>query len=258
MNTGQRGIYIWLMLLGIAVGIVVLAGAIGATALSAELAVVMLVAYLSMVFVALAGNRVRNFQMPRPNLRVAARATPAGRRAAQRARSRPEYNGDSGVMDIGLIVNQRRGGHWDRRLAQSVSMDEGAVQPYITIDVPSQLAHRLALIRFEMYDQAGRLQFTHQIEQWVRDGENNVFCDRQLPLAGNESIGRSGTWDLRVTIDGALVAIHSFGVTPSTEARRRQFSGDGEAASERLEIVDEDVPVSLDELLREQRGRGER
>src|SRR5262245_16057226 len=174
MNTGQRGIYIWLMLLGVAIGIVVLAGALGATALSAELAVAMLVAYLGMTAVALGGNRVRNFQMPRPSLRMAVQATPAGRRAAQRARSRPEYSSDNVVTDIGLIVNQRRGGHWDRRLAHSVSMDEGAIQPYMTIDVPPHLAHRLALIRFEMYDQAGRPQFNHQIEQWVRDGENAI------------------------------------------------------------------------------------
>ncbi len=258
MNTGRRGIYIWLLMLGVAVAFILLAGALGTAALSAELAFAILAAYLALAFTAVAGDRLRTLQMPVPNLRMA-RATPAARRAAQRARSRPNYNADHAVTDIGLIVNQkRRDGQWDRRLAQSVSMDEGALQPYLTVDVPPQLGHRLALIRFEIYDQSGRPQFTRQVEQWVRDGENAVICDRQLRLAGNEDLGRSGIWDLRVSVDGALVAIHSFSMTPSTEERRRQYSHDGEARSDRLEIGDEDVPMSLDELLREQRGRSER
>jgi hypothetical protein len=259
MNTGRRGIYIWLMMLGVAVALVVLAGALGTAALSAEVAIAIMAAYVAMALVAVAGNRLQHLQVPRPNLRAAVRTTPAARRATQRARSRPGYNADHAITDIGLIVNQkRRDGRWERHLAQSVSMDEHAIQPYMTVDVPPNLAQRLALIQFDIYDQAGRPQFSRQVEQWVRDGDNSIICDRQLPLARNESLGRSGIWDLRVAIDGALAAIHSFSVTPSTEEQRRQFTDDGEAVGERLEIADDDLPVSLEDLLREQREQGER
>jgi hypothetical protein len=250
---GRRGIYVWLMLLGFAVSLIILTGAT-----SPELAMGILVAYLGIVFAGVAGDRLRSLRMPKPpSLIAATRATPAARKAAQRARTRPDYNTDHTLTDIGMIVNDRqRDGQWSRHLAQSVSMDDGAIQPYITIDVPPELSHRLALINFEVYDQAGRLQFTRQVEQWVRDGNNNVICDRQLPLHGNEELGRAGVWDLRVTMDGALIALHSFNVNPPAPERRRQFSGEGEAVS-RLALSADDAPLSLEELLREQRERSD-
>jgi hypothetical protein len=57
-------------------------------------------------------------------------------------------------------------------------------------------------------------------------------------------------------MDGALLALHSFNVNPSTQERRRQFTGEGEAVS-RLTLSADDAPLSLDELLREQRERSD-
>jgi hypothetical protein len=259
MNTGRRGIYIWLLMLGVAVSLIVLAGAIGSTALSAELALGIVVVYLGMVFAALAGNRFRGLQSSLPPLVLNAKTTPAARRAVQRARSRSSYSSEYVMTDIGLIINERRrDGQWNRHLAQIVSMDDDAVQPFLAVYAPSEVSDRLALVNFEIYDQAGKLQFSRQIEHYMRDGSNSIICDRQLPLDQiNEMLARSGVWDLRISIDGMLVALHSFNVTPSTEDRRRQFSTDGEAAAERLIAPDDDAPLSLEDLLREQRGRSD-
>jgi hypothetical protein len=259
MNTGRRGIYIWLVMLGVAVGLIVLAGAIGSTALSAELALGIVVVYLGMVFAALAGNRMRALQNALPPLVLNAKTTPAARRAVQRARSRSSYASDFLLTDVGLIVNERRrDGQWNRHLAQIVSLDDDAVQPFLSVYSPAESSDRLALINFEIYDQTGRLQFSRQMEQYMRDGVNSIICDRQLPLEQvNEMSVRSGVWDLRISIDGMLAAMHSFNVTPSTEDRRRQFSTDGEAASDRLIAPEDDSPLSLEDLLREQRGRSD-
>lgn len=260
MRTGRRGIYIWLMMLGFVIAVLALAAAAGAAAISAELTAVLVGVYLGLVAFTLVGDKLRdvNLQLPRPSLGAVMRVTPSARRAAQRARNRPDHDTDNILTDVGLIVNQRRpDGRWDRHLASAVSMDDDAIQPFISINVPAESSHRLALITFEVYDQAGRVQFSRQVEQWIRDGDNNVICDRQLRLTGNEALGRAGVWDLRVSIDGSTLAIHSFSVTPSTGERRRQFNEEGEAVG-RLSVPDDDVPMSLDDLLREQRGRGER
>jgi len=255
MRSGQRGIYIWLVLLGLVVGFVVLAGLFGAATISAELALAIGVVYLGLVAFAMGKNLTRTIQLPKPALRMPIRATPAARKATQRARTRPGYSADSTLTDVGMIINERRpDGKWNRHLAQVVSMDDDAVQPYITIHVPPETSNRLALVKFELYDQAGRLQFSRQVEQWVRDGDNTIICDRQLPLRTSDSPGRSGVWDLRVTMDGSPYAIHSFTMTPSTGDRRQQFDNEGEVVTDRL-ILTDDEPMSLEDLLREQRSR---
>ncbi len=251
MTTGRRGLYVWLAMLGFAIALVVLAT--GAGTVSIEMAGILLVTYLALLTATMVGPRLRKLQLPKPPKRLTVHATPAAAAAARRAQSRPEYNTDETLMDIGLIVNEKRpDGKWNRRLAQSVSMDEPAIQPYVSVYVPPDLSHRLSIIQFEVYDQAGKCQFSRQVEQWVRDGDNNVICDRQLPVRGNDDLGRAGVWDLRVTMDGALVALHSFNMNPAQQ-ERRQFTGEGETVPGRLTIAADDAPLSLEELLREQR-----
>src|SRR5690349_2544687 len=119
MRTGQRGIYIWLLLLGLVVGFVVLAGVVGAAAISAELALAIGAIYLGLVAFAVGGNVVRNMQLPKPALRMPVRMTPAARKATQRARTRPGYSADNTLTDVGMIINERQpDGKWNRHLAQ--------------------------------------------------------------------------------------------------------------------------------------------
>lgn len=261
MSRSRRGMYIWLLLLGLAVTLIA-AGTVSTT--SAPLGFAVVLAYIALVLGTLATSRLRGmrfeFKMPQMMPQMAqmaanARQTPAARKASQRARGRPGYNPDHTVADVGLIVNRRRSdGRWNRYLAQNIARDEGAVQPYVTIFAPSQYANRVAVIDFDIYDQAGRSVFNHTMQQYIRDGENLIACERQLPMqAAENASARNGVWDLRVAVDGAPVAFHSFNVTPANTARRLSINDEGEAQMN-IAVPEDEQAVSLDDLLREQRG----
>jgi hypothetical protein len=160
---------------------------------------------------------------------------------------------DGVLSDIGLVVNEkRRDGRWDRRLAESVTMDDGAIQPYIILQVPAESADRLAKVEFELYDQAGRLQFSHTFEHYLRDGRNLILCERHLPLRGNEALGRAGTWDLRVSVDGGLVGIHGFSMGRGTGEPREALREESASAADSRTLHADDEPMSLEDLLLEQ------
>src|SRR5258708_5633996 len=257
MTRVRRGTYLWLLMLGAAIGIIVLAGALGTAPMSGPVAIGLMAIYLFLVFATLAQLNLSSMRVAMPRFSAAARMTSAARRAAQRARAQSNIVAEQTLTDIGLIVNERqRNGQWARHLAQVVSLDDDAVQPFGTFYALPEQGNRLALIQFDIYDHAGQRRFRRQVEQWVRDGENLVVCDRQLPLEDVAGIDRSGVWELRISVDGALAALHSFSVTPSTAERRRQFSGEGEAPMAHLAVPEEEGPLSLEDLLREQRQRG--
>jgi len=240
-------------MLGVAVALIVLASASATSAISPVLALVVLIAYLGLVFGSLVNVSLSTLRMSVPRLPAATRMTPAARKAVQRARSRSGYSPDATLTDVGLIVNERlSNGQLDRHIAQAVSLDNDAIQPYVTIHALPENSDRLALIQFEIFDHVGQPRFSRQCEQWLRDGDNLVVCDRQLPLDVQDNV-RSGVWDLQVKVDGAIAAVHSFSVTPSTAEQRRRFSNDGEMQPRDHTIPDEDLPISLEDLLREQR-----
>src|SRR5258708_4311658 len=251
MSKSWRGAIIWLAMLGVAVALIVLASLSASSAISRVLGLVVLIAYLGLVFGSLVNVSSLRFSVPR--VAAATRVTPAARKAVQRARSRTGYSPDSTLTDVGLIVNERlSNGQLDRHIAQAISLDYDAIQPYVTIHALPENSDRLALIQFEIFDHAGQPRFSRQCEQWLRDGENLVVCDRQLPLDVQDSV-RSGVEDLPVKVDGAVAAVHSFSITPSTAEQRRRFSNDGEMQPRDHSIPHEDVPITLEDLLREQR-----
>ncbi|MBX3080372.1 MAG: hypothetical protein KF716_01990 [Anaerolineae bacterium] len=262
MNSARRGTRVMLGLLGVAVFFVVLGGLAGtvppAIALTAGLAYA---AVALAVFAKLGPNFLRNrLQEFGPAVTIANRTTAAGRRAAQRARNRGEFSLETNLLDIGLMVNERRrNGQLDRHLAESISMDASAVQPFVKLHLNPGTAERLALIEFEFYDQSGKVQFSHQQKHWVRDGENLIACEQQLPLRGNDELGRAGTWDLRVKVDGTLAGVHGFSMLPAQDTGRRLAEDDAvEQRRDRMTISspdEDDAPVSLEELLREQKRR---
>lgn len=258
MYRSRRGTIIWLALLGAAVGIISIASIFDPTVVNSQIATSLLAMYGGVAGVTLLGERVRNIHLEMPRLTVPIRMSPAARKATQRIRGRSDYSQVMTLTDIGMIVNERgRNGQWNRHLAQIVSMDDDAIQPYITLHATPDEGNRVSLVEFSIYDQSGKLRFSRVCEQYIRDGENLLVCDRHLPLEGNEDIGRAGVWDLQVRIDGAMAAVHSFSVNPSTTERRRHLSEDGEIATEGLAApADFDEPISLDELLREHRRSG--
>lgn len=252
MRQPRRGTYVWMGLIGFVIALAALSTLAAAPALS----VLMVGAYLAMLAALFANDRLKQLQSVIPALAVTSKTTTAARNAVARARRLSSFTTDEVVTDIGVIINEKdRTGRWTRHIAQSVSMDDQAIQPFVKINVPPEISNRVALIKFEVIDKSGKTQFSRQVEQYVRDGENLIPCDQQLPIRGNDKLGRAGTWDLQVSVNGALAACYSFPVTPSTAAIRSQLTDDGEAAIANLSIPDEkdDMPLSLEDLLREQR-----
>jgi hypothetical protein len=105
-----------------------------------------------------------------------------------------------------------------------------------------------------MTDATGYVQFVCEMEHYMRPGENLLLPNYRLPLRGNDRLGATGKWDLQAWINGGLVAVHTFSVSPSLEERRKQFGLDGEAQV-RLELEQEPVPLSLEDLLAHQQRR---
>ncbi len=284
----QRGTMVWLSMMGGIIGLTAILELVTAPLLS-----VILVGGYGLLLAALfATDRLRALQqaIPKaiPNLTVAARATPAAREAVARARRLASASTPEIVTDVGMIVNERTSGGQLRpkAITSVISLSEQGTQPFVKLNVPPQRSHRTALIKFDIIDREGKTQFSREVQQFVQDGENLITCDRQLPLRDNDRLGRAGAWELQVTVNGTLAACYTFTTTPagtrsassasgfgastgtgsasasapSISARRSRLADDGEAApapaSGSAEEEDEAParPLSLDELLRDQRG----
>lgn len=151
--------------------------------------------------------------------------TDDARNAANRARHKGGYAiPNIWMLDLGLISVQMGEDGMAMRRAQSVSKDDDGTRPFITLQVDSREADRRAMIRFEILDQQGELLFVFETNAYLREGENNIIADRQLPLADNTKIQGAGDWDLRVLVDGNLLGIHHFSLMPSLRERRERLT----------------------------------
>jgi hypothetical protein len=161
-------------------------------------------------------------------------------------------NPDLTLMDIGLIATRTDERGIDMRRSRDLSLDDEGVRPYITLNTQGDATERRALIRFEMVDSNGKVRYVHEMRPYLRYGEADILPDHHLPLSEND-LAQSGDWDLRVTIDGAVVAILPFSVAPSLEARyeRLQRIQNG-STGKHLNIDVQDGPQSLEDLLRQQ------
>lgn len=187
---------------------------------------------------------------------------------AREARDRAKARGvmllrDVELMDIGLITMLERGDGMVMQRSRSVSLDDNSLRPYLTLQVPPLEADRRATIRFEIEDGHGNLVYKHEQEQYMRDGRMDILAGNQMPLFDSNMSIDPGDCDLRVYLDEDLVGILGFTIAPSTRDRwagRRQ-----QAAAERLRDtthteqrqvqIDEDVPMSLEDLLRQQNNK---
>jgi hypothetical protein len=260
----KRANYPWLGVIGALMAVV---------ALSGQASPPVLVALLVMFAVALAASLessprktvlIDKLQSPLANFRM----SPAAREAVERARKRGGFiDPDVSITDIGLISQQSGQTGIVMRRSRTVSKDDDSVRPYVTLNVKPTEADRRALIRFEMIDQNGAPQYIHEMRTYLRDGEVNVLADHHLPLMGNDKLKEMGDWDLHIYIDGTLAGALTFTVTPSLEERDRELlSGARDLNASRYRLEDdgedyieagaeEDVPTSLEELLRRQSRR---
>lgn len=194
--------------------------------------------------------------------------SPTAKEALTRAQGRGVMiNPQLTMIDVGLIASMVGEDGMVMRRTRSISKDENGVRPFVTFQVEPQEADRKAIVRFELIDHQGNSQYVHEMEVYLRDGEFNILADHHLPLSGNDKINGMGDWDLRVQIDGQLVGIHSFTLSPSYEERQQRLRGgrkqtyvmptatDGELSEDRERGSDR---VTLEDLLGDQNNNNHR
>ncbi len=178
------------------------------------------------------------------------RMSPQAREATERARRRgSQAPAGLTLLDIGLITMESGGSGTVMRRTRSVSLDEDGVRPYITLHVAPEEADRNSIIRFEIIDQNGDVQYVHEMKTRMRDGDMNILADHQLPLMDNTRLSGAGDWDLRVLVDGAVIGLLAFTTSPSLRERDRMLRQD-DAARRLAEQEHDDAPATLDDLLR--------
>lgn len=235
----------WLLILGVLVGIAVLSEAVSP---------IVAAALVGFYLLAAAGTLLE-FQPGQALARsrsslVSMRMTPEAREAIERAERRGGYMPDGvTLLDVGLIAARSSADGVTMRRARGVSLDDDGARPFIKLHAQPSAADRTIVIRFEMIDTQGEQRYVHEISTFLRDGEMDILADHQLPLFDNVQGNSPGDWDLRIYIDRALIGAQRFVVAPSVEERRyRRLERDEQETS-----TAEDMPMSLEDLLRSQR-----
>lgn len=239
---------LWLAIIGALTGIAVLSGAASAAVTAALLALFVVALAATLVEAQPRQILQRVSGSPLAMMKMSSQA----REATERARRRSAYMPPGlTLLDVGLISLHSSFDGMVMRRGRSVSLDDRGVRPYITLSVGAEQSDRHVIVRFEIIDSGGQTQYIHEMKTFLRDGEINVLADHMLPLAGNEKL-REGEWDLRVSVDGALLGLLSFTASPSVAARQRMIDREAGAAAIRLhDEIEDDSPVSLHDLLRD-------
>lgn len=253
----------WLVVLGLLVMLVVVSGVA-----APEVAVTLIGLYLFALAASLIEFQpTRVIERSRSSL-TAIRMSAEAREAVERARRRGgAATPGLTLLNIGLISTETSSEGMNFRITRSPSLDEDGVRPFIKLNVQPDYADRHSIIRYEIIDANGDSQYVHEMRVYLRDGEMDILADHQLPLLRNNRRLSAGDWDLRVTVDGALVGMHNFTVAPSLNDRYSRLDADQDLARPAQRLADDvtppeigrdnDEPMSLEELLR-QRSRDER
>lgn len=247
----NRATLVWLFIVGMALGLTMLAEEV-----PTGIAAALLAAYLGLVLMV-----TRNISLAAlPGLwasRISREKEPSevAREAAARARSYPNYDSLLRLMDVGLIVEEQRPDGMSLRRGRFISLDDDSIRPFAIVQVPEVLSQRLTHIRFEIRDGTGKLCYAFEEEKWLQEGENILLPDYRFPVRKKAAELESGGWAAHIIVDGGVVGVHNFNLSPSLSVRRRQAAPDGEIR-ERVwrsgEEDDESLPLSLEELLRQQ------
>lgn len=250
-RNSPRGTLIWLFIVGVVLGFTMMAEEVP-NGVSAAL----LAAYLALVV-----GVARNIQVGNILKMLSARGekqsepTEIAREATARARAHPDYDSLIHLLDVGLIVDEHRPDGVSLRRGRFISLDDDSVRPFAIIHMPPALSGRLGRVRFEIRDETGQLHYVYEDEKWLQAGENILLPDYRFPIQKKADQLQAGSWSTHVRIDEGLLGIHHFNLSPSLAARRRLMGTDGEIMRERVwrtEDDDESLPLSLEELLRQQ------
>jgi hypothetical protein len=128
--------------------------------------------------------------------------------------------------------------------------DVDYIQPFVQLRLPTRAVGR---VRFEILDSDGQTLFIHEDHHQLQRGRNLVTPSARLPI--HDAHNMNDAWQLRVSADGVLLAVHQFGWQESTtKAIRRHLREDGELSNEVRAMLAESrlQKMSLDELLSDQ------
>lgn len=128
--------------------------------------------------------------------------------------------------------------------------DVDYIQPFVQLRLPTKAVGR---IRFEILDSDGQVLFIHEDNHQLQRGRNLVTPTARLPI--HDAHNMNGDWQVRISADGVLLAVHHFGWQESTtKVIRRHIREDGEMSNEVRAMMAESrlQRLSLDELLAEQ------
>lgn len=151
--------------------------------------------------------------------------------------------------DIGVIAF--KGGD-ERTLYRTrpVLDDVDYIQPFVELRLPAKAEGR---IRFELVDSDGQVLLVAEDRHQLERGRNLVTPTRRLPI--HDAQATFGPWEIRVSADGVLLAVHEFRWEEATnKVVRRHLSEDGEISSALHVALDDSrlERLSLDDLLAEQ------
>lgn len=246
----NRGTIVWLLIVGVALALSIIAGEIPLAASAALLAGYLLLA-LAVTRSLPIGDAIQALNTrTTPDVAV----TEVAREASARARTYPDYAAVVQLADIGLIVDEQRPDGMSLRRGRFISMDDDGVRPFAIIHLPDLMAEQICRVRFEIRDETGEMQYVYEDEKWLRAGENILLPDYRFPIRGNRKELAPGSWQVNAIVEGGLIGVHNFSLSPSLSARREQLSSDGEIRERVWRTVEEDesLPLSLEELLRHQ------
>lgn len=133
--------------------------------------------------------------------------------------------------------------------------DVDYIQPFVQLRLPTRAVGR---VRFEIMDSDGQALFIHEEYHHLQRGRNLVTPSARLPI--HDAHNMNGDWQLRVSADGVLLAVHPVGWQESTtKAIRRHLREDGELSNEVRAMLAESrlQKMSLDELLAQQQSEDE-
>lgn len=247
----NRGTLVWLFIVGMALGLTMLAGGISLGASAALLA-----AYLGLVFMVVRNEQIGDWvEGLRERTVRDSVPTEVAREAMARARGYSNYDALIQLLDIGLIVDEQRPDGMSLRRGRFISLDDDAIRPFVIINVPSVLGERLSHIRFELRDSDDQLRYVFEDERWLQTGENTLLPDYRFPIRKKADEIEAGGWSARILVDEGLIGVYHFNVAPGLRDRRQHIGTDGEIMRERVwrtDDEDEALPLSLEELLRQQ------
>lgn len=248
LSANRRGMLFLYLLLGCIIFLVVASGAV-----IAPIAALLIAAYLGFVglssgaWVLNSANKPSRKALKSAPLRISRAAQLASENAPPRSNLTPlPY----ALQDIGIIIDERRPDGIALRRARYISQEDESIRPYIVVHLPPEYPSHPVVIRFQIEDAAGEPQFIYDMPYKLRAGENLIVPDYRLPLKGSSKLMTAGTWDVEIRIDEQVMAVHAFSLMAPLAERLRQSGDDGEVNRRLMLDEEEEMPLSLEQLLR--------